>query len=312
MFHKAGSYFQFKALGILTLVFLVCHLSSSAQDSVTLVKYKPKTQLIDSIKRFITTDLKMNVQSNFYTHWKEPSSDSMFIYFYISRPDRVEYDTTNKISWTFESDSLALATAREMTEKGFHTLVYRTAGMSNTLLTPKLLSYADEAIAFICFHEVVHQNLQKMGGTVHYNYEEALCDVIANVACVRFAETTHMIDIHAAEKQRDIFERLYAFMNKERSILDTMQQQNKPALYQLCTNTISMLTTDANQFVKDRMNYEVNNAYFLRISSYALSYFKMKELFDISNSFADVVNRIEDLQNKRLSLKGSFFSLPSK
>ena len=167
MFHKAGSYFQFKALGILTLVFLVCHLSSSAQDSVTLVKYKPKTQLIDSIKRFITTDLKMRVQSTFYTEWKEHSSDSMFIYFYISRSDRVERDTTYKIPWSFEKDSQAVATAREMTAKGFHTLVYRTAGTSNTLLTPKLLSYADEAIAFIVFHEVVHQNLQKMGGPVH-------------------------------------------------------------------------------------------------------------------------------------------------
>ena len=280
------------------LVFLVCHLSSSAQDSVTLVKYKPKTQLIDSIKRFIATDLKMSVQSNFYTHWKEPSSDSMFIYFYISRSDRVERDTIYKIPWTFEKDSQAVATAREMTAKGFHTLVYRTAGTSNTLLTPKLLSYADEAIAFVVFHEVVHQNLQKMGGPVHYDYEEALCDVIANMACVRFAETTHLIDIHAAERQRDVFERSYAFLNKERSILDTMQQQNKPALYQLCTNTISTLTADANQFVKDRMVYEVNNAYFLRIEDYSLNYFRIKKLFDVSHSFTDIVSRIEELQKK--------------
>ena len=280
------------------LALLVCHLSSSAQDSTNLAKYKPQTQLIDSIKRFIATDLKINVQSNFYTRWKEPSSDSMFIYFYISPPDRVERDTTYKIPWTFEKDSQAVATAREMTAKGFHTLVYRTAGTSNTLLTPKLLSYADEAIAFIVFHEVVHQNLQKMGGPVHYNYEEALCDVIANMACVRFAETTHLMDIHAAEKQRDVFERSYAFLNKERSILDTMQQQNKPALYQLCTSTISTLTADANQFVKDRMVYEVNNAYFLRIADYSLNYFKIKKLFDVSSSFTDIVNRIVDLQKK--------------
>ena len=298
MLQKPNSHFRFKAFSFLVLVLLSCRFQSNAQDSADIAKYKPQLRLIDSVQSYIIHELGMSVQSNFYTGWKERSSDSMFIYFYISRPDRVEYDTTNKISWTFESDSLALATAREMTEKGFHTLVYRTAGMSNTLLTPKLLSYADEAIAFICFHEVVHQNLQKMGGAVHYNYEEALCDVIANVACVRFAETTHLIDIHAAERQRNVFERSYAFLNKERSILDTMQQQNKPALYQLCTNTISTLTADANQFVKDRMVYEVNNAYFLRIEDYSLNYFRIKKLFDVSHSFTDIVSRIEELQKK--------------
>ena len=274
------------------------HFPLSAQDSASLAKYKPKIQLIDSIKKFITTDLQMNVQSNFYTDWKGGGSDSMFIYFYISQSDRVERDTIYKIPWTFEKDSQAVTTAREMTAKGFHTLVYRTAGTSNTLLTPKLLSYADEAIAFIVFHEVVHQNLQKMGGPVHYSYEEALCDVIANMACVRFAETTHLIDIHAAEKQRDAFERSYAFLNRERSILDTMQQQNKTALYQLCTSTISTLTADGNQFVKDRMDYEVNNAYFLRIADYSLNYFKIKKLFDVSSSFTDIVNRIVEMQKK--------------
>ena len=298
-FRKEDKYSKFKILGTVIMALLTCHFSLSAQDSATLTKYKHQTQLIDSIKRFITTDLKMNVQSTFYTDWKERSSDSMSIYFYISPPDRVERDTIYKIPWTFEKDSEAVATARAMTAKGFHTLVYRTAGTSNTLLTPKLLSYADEAIAFIVFHEVVHQNLQKMGGPVHYNYEEALCDVIANMACVRFAETTHLIDIHAAERQRDVFERSYAFLNKERSILDTMQQQNKPTLYQLCRSTISTLTTDANQFVKDRMVYEVNNAYFLRIADYSLNYFRIKKLFDASHSFTDIVNRIQELQKNK-------------
>jgi len=83
--------------------------------------------------------------------------------------------------------------------------------MTSTLLTPKLLSYPDEAIAFIVFHEVVHQDLLKLGSPIRYNYEEALCDVIANMACVKFAEKTKMIDVHAAEKQRAVFERLIHF-----------------------------------------------------------------------------------------------------
>jgi hypothetical protein len=295
---KLHTHFRFRASCFILLALLSGSVRSGAQDSAGIAKYKLQLQLIDSIKSYITSDLGMYVQSTFYTSWRGADADSMHIFFYISRGDRVEKDTVNKIPWYFEKESNAIAKSKEMSALGYHTLVYKTAGMANTLLTPKLLSYPNEAIAFIVFHEAVHQNLAKMGGTVHYNYEEALCDVIANMACVRFAEKKGMIDVHAAEKQRDVFERSYSFLNKERSMLDTMQPHNKPALYRTCSNIISDLTADANQFVKDRMDYEVNNAYFLRIQDYAANYFKVKKLFAVSFNFKDIVGRIEEWQNK--------------
>jgi hypothetical protein len=185
-----------------------------------------------------------------------------------------------------------------MSARGYHALVYKTAGMSNTLLSPKLLSYPAEAIAFIVFHESVHQNLIKLGGPIPYSYEEALCDVIANTACVRFAEKTKMFDYHAAVKQQEIFERAYAFLNKERAMLDTMQPQGKPSLYKSCTDIIQSLTADGNQFQKDRLNYEVNNAYFLRIADYALNYFKIKKIVLSKHSFKEVITEIQDMQKK--------------
>jgi hypothetical protein len=81
-------------------------------------------------------------------------------------------------------------------------------------------------------------------------------------------------------------------------MLDTMQQQNKPALYKTCNKTISELTADANQFAKNRLDYEVNNAYFLRIDDYATNYFKIKKLFVFSFDFTDIVKRIEALEQK--------------
>lgn len=298
MLQKFASHFKSGASCFLLLALLSGNLHTNAQDSANVAKYKQQLRLIDSIKTYITHDLALSVQNDFYTSWRGPDADSMHIFFYISRGDRVEKDTVHKIPWYFEKESEAIAKSKEMSALGYHTLVYKTAGMANTLLTPKLFSYPNEAIAFIVFHEAVHQNLSKIGGTVHYNYEEALCDVIANMACVRFAEKKGMIDVHAAEKQRDVFERSYSFLNKERTMLDTMQPQSKPALYKTCSNIISDLTADANQFVKDRMDYEVNNAYFLRIQDYAANYFKVKKLFVVSFNFKDIVGHIEEWQNK--------------
>jgi|GEM_PF-5701806 len=283
---------------LLIVALLSANVKVSAQESISMAKYKPQLRLIDSIKAYIANDLGMYVQSNFYDNLEYPVIDSFYTFLYVSRSDRVEKDSASKLPWYFTSDSLATAKAKEMSARGYHTLVYKTAGMTSTLLTPKLLSYPDEAIAFIVFHEVVHQDLLKLGSPIRYNYEEALCDVIANMACVKFAEKTKMIDVHAAEKQRAVFERSYSFLNRERTMLDTMQQQNKPALYKTCNKTISELTADANQFAKNRLDYEVNNAYFLRIDDYATNYFKIKKLFVFSFDFTDIVKRIEALEQK--------------
>jgi predicted SprT family Zn-dependent metalloprotease len=295
---KLVIHFKRGASYILLLTLLLSNTPLNAQDNAGIAKYKPQLELIDSLKSYIAKDLGLYVESNFYVGWNMPDADSMYIYLYVSYSDHVEEDTVYKIPWLFDKETEAIAASEKMRARGYHTLVYKTAGNSFTFLSPKLLSYTPEAIAQIVFHEVVHQNLYKLGKPIPHNYVEALCDVIANMACVKFAEKTKMIDIHAAEKQRDIFERSYAFLNKERTMLDTMQQRNKPELYKTCTNTISVLTADANQFQKDRLNYEVNNAYFLRIADYALNYFRIKKMVALKFDINDMIGRIQELEKK--------------
>lgn len=260
------------------LVLLLAGRCCIAQHTMREERYSHQLWLLDSLRAFIASDLQLYVPSDFYTDWQEERQDSMYAFLYISYSDHVARDTSLHIPSYCPSESLAHATARDLTTRGYHTLVYKTAGMSSTLLNAKLLSYPDEAIAFIAFHEAIHRNMVNLGHPIAYRFEESFADVVANYACVRFARQTHLLDTAAAIRQRDIFERAYVFMNRQRQLLDCQPPRAKERIYVRCTATLPRITAGGNQFQKDRMNYPVNNAYFLRMQDYASHYFIIRRL----------------------------------
>jgi predicted aminopeptidase len=243
--------------------------------------YQRQIQLIDSLRNFITKDLKLNIADSFYMKWKNTGEDKMYNYVYASFNDSIKTaHEKEKDFWFYTIEDSAVAKINQLKAKGYHTLLYKTAGTSDAQLNHKLLSYPDEAIAFIVFHEATHQHIRSQKNLVPYIFEEALCDAFANKACLAFAQKTNLLNIKDALKQQRIFEKLYAFLNKQKFVIEKEGIKQQEKVFNSSTSKIKSTTRKANQFQKDRMIYEVNNAYFVRIIPYTLHYFEVKDMLE--------------------------------
>jgi predicted aminopeptidase len=262
--------------------------ASTATQWITMpayASYAHQLRLIDSLRQFCTDELKLNIGDSFYTTWKE-SSDSMFVYLYVSRADTIALpDMVSTMIWAFEREDSAITKSNELRMQGYHTLVYKTAGTSGAFLNHKLLSYPDEAIAFIVFHEAVHRHVGQM---IDYNYIEALCDAVATRAAVQFAAKTGRLAMPEVVKQKNTLEEAYRFLNAKRVELDKLRATKNKKVFDGCQTKIKRLLKEANPFLRDRMIYPVNNAYFIRVQPYAIHYFEMYdglgESIDITNA----------------------------
>jgi predicted aminopeptidase len=266
-------------------------------------RYAHQLALIDSIRQFIFDDLKLDAGKDFYTTWdKDTASDSMYIYLYVSRSDTVLIpDNLYKNYWAFGRDEKgAIAKSKNLQALGYETLVYRTAGQSNARLNRKLLSYPDEAIAFILFHEATHRWLKTQSPSIPYIFEEALCDAVANAACMRFAERTKLLPMKKVLQQQKIFERFYTLMKNARAEIEKTPAAGHAKIMQACHTKILKLAKHGNQFVKDRLLYPVNHAYFLRVEPYSLNYFMMYNLLGTNIDFKRAENIIQQLTTLKL------------
>ena len=278
---------------------LSLNLPSHAANNEVTGKYKHQLQLIDSIRKFIRTDLKLDIPEKFYTEWSK-AKDSMYVMLYCSKGNKIERPDSNYMGGQYYDDeNEAVRKSHQLDAMGYQTLVYKTAGMANDFLSRKLLSYPDEAIAFILFHEATHNDLRRANRRyISYNYEEALCDAVANYACLRFAIKTKLLDPEGVKRQTRIFETIYRYLNKERKIVDDQPADKNGQIFKTCTFKIAKWTEDANQFQKDRMNYEVNNAYFLRIDNYATHYFEIKKMLDRKLDVDSVIDKLWQYRSK--------------
>ena len=268
-------FFRVRFLLLLVVFSLLCN-SVFAQSNTN---YQRQIQLIDSLRSFITQELKLNVADSFYMTWKNTGEDKMYNYVYASFGDSIKTaHEKGKDFWFYTIEDSATAKINQLKAKGYHTLLYKTAGTSDAQLNHKLLSYPDEAIAFIVFHEATHQHIRSQNKLIPYIYEEALCDALANRACLAFAQKTKLIGMDDVLKQQGIFEKLYAFLNKQKTVVEKVNKEKQESVFRSSTAKVKATTRKANQFQKDRMNYEVNNAYFVRIIPYTLHYFEVKDM----------------------------------
>ncbi|HLP52357.1 MAG TPA: hypothetical protein VK154_15825 [Chitinophagales bacterium] len=260
------------------------------------VRYEHQLRLIDSVRHFCTDELKLNVGNSFYNTWIS-GGDSMFVYLYVSLPDTIALpDMVKSMVWSFEREDSAIATSNKLKSRGYNTLVYKTAGTSGAYLNHKLLSYPDEAIAFIVFHEAVHKHVGQM---VEYNYVEALCDAVAVRASVKFAEKTGRLNLAKVFQQKNVIEKAYAFLNTKRVELDKKQMDKQEKIFKTCDAKIKSLTNNANRFLKDRLTYPVNNAYFIRVQSYAIHYFEMYEGLGDGIDIAKATTGLPGAENRK-------------
>ncbi len=273
IFHR--EFFRAKFVLLLVVFSLLCK-TAFAQSNTN---YQRQIQLIDSLRNFITHDLKLNIADSFYMTWKNTGEDKMYNYIYASYSDSIKTaHETGKDFWFYTIEDSATAKINQLKAKGYHTLLYKTAGTSDAQLNHKLLSYPDEAITFIVFHEATHQHIRSQQKRIPYIYEEALCDALANKASLLFAQKTKLLNTRDVLKQQCIFEKLYTFLNKQKTLIEKVNKEKRESVFRSSTSKIKATTRKANQFQKDRMNYEVNNAYFVRIIPYTLHYFEVKNM----------------------------------
>lgn len=236
--------------------------TSHTQDSLT---FRHQLELIGKLRDFARDSMKLHIRDDFYRNWQEP--DTMIAYVYVSRRDSVKSPTGQAFVYCGTNYDCASTTIRQYESQGYATMLYRAAGTSGAMLNKRLLQYTDESIAFIVFHEAMHQHIRESRIQAIYPYEEALCDVVGNLSAVRFF--TGVQKAKAVAHMR-LQEQLFATINECTQKIDTVK----------CARRIKQYLKHATLFHRDRFDYPVNNAYLLRYTYYAKMYADAKKAYE--------------------------------
>ena len=122
---------------------------------------------------------------------------------------------------------------------------------------------------------------------------------MANVACIRFAAQTKLLDMESVLNQKRTFESIYELINRCIANVNASGPAQHPQLFKTCSAEIWRLADKGNKFAKDRMKYEVNHAYFLRVSSYSLHYLEMAEMIVKSGDIVSAIKAVNKSFAKR-------------
>lgn len=258
--------------------------------------YSPQLELIDSIKLYCRKVLNMQLGSQFYTNWER--LDGFLHYLYVSKKDEVGVPDGLEEFFYFGVDRrAAYQAAQDFQLKGYHTLVYRTAGTSATLLNKALMSYSMDAIALIVFHEALHVHIRNKDIEIPLSIEEAAADVLAKYVSKNYQKLDSKIKRRSLKRTIKIMERIYKTINS--SIEDLAQKSHHQKwIYNRCYKRIKRALKKANTYQKTRFSYKVNNAYFVRNSYYCQYYFELEKVFKrLGKSPTDFIQFVCKLPN---------------
>ncbi len=249
-----------KIIAILFFVFL--WMNSTAQTHLSNTDLK--LQLVKEVRGYLIDSLKLNVGEKFYTEFVD--TDSMFYYVYVSQKDSVKKVTHDAYIYFGNYPTNAQLKADSFTQIGFDVMVYKTAGTSSAFLNKRLLQYDDLSLTFILIHEAIHRHKYNTGSKILYEYEEALCDVVANAYCgwMSHSSVKNYVDfVYRNEK-------IYQLINECAEFKITQLDAEKKIVKQLKQGTL---------FQNDRFNYPINNAFLLRYLNYSKHYFELAKWF---------------------------------
>jgi len=258
--------------------------------------YSPQLDLIDGIKWYCRKSLGMELGSQFYTHWEE--SDGFLHYLYVSKKDKVSVPDGIEEFFYFGTDAKAArVAASDFQLKGYHTLVYRTAGTSATLLNKMLMSYPMNAIALIVFHEALHVHLRLIKKDIPLSLEEAAADVLAKYLSKDYQKFDDKIRRRSLKRTIKIMERIYKTINSSIEDLSERQHQQK-WIFNRCYKRIKRALRKANVYQKTRFSYPINNAFFVRNSYYCQYYFELEKVYKrLDKSPSDFIKFVSELPN---------------
>jgi hypothetical protein len=265
----------------------------SISDSIS------KMQLLRDVKTFGTCDFGMSIKDDFYTEWA--LSENPNLYVYISYPKIIKSPYLFNIFFYFRFDELAaLNKIRKNDSLGYSTLLYKTYGTSGTKLSKHLLGYSRESVSFIGFHEATHLHLSR-NASIPYIFNEALCDVIGIYGSLSLAKSsypsTYLETQFFSLQLEDIIEQInQCILTTEAS--DTVNQESARSKLR---STISSLNPKKHQFLIERYDYPINNAYLLRNMDYTKYYFKLKKLLYLTDEVTVFFRFISTLPKDELA-----------
>ena len=268
--------------------------------------YIIQLELIDNIKSYCRNNLGMKLGSYFYTNWE--INDGYLHYLYVSQKHKVGVPTGLQEFYYFGTDIKAAQRAADNFKmKGYHTMVYRTAGTSATLLNKALMSYSMDAIAMIVFHEALHVHLRNMKKDIPLSIEEAAADVLAKYVVKSYQKDSELIKKRSLRRTIKTMEYIYKTVNHSCEDLEK-GKINQEIVFNKCYKRIKRKLEKANNYQQTRFSYPVNNAFFVRNSYYSKYYFDLEKLYKklgkSPERFIDFIGKLpKDLDNALLMIK---------
>ncbi|HLP13304.1 MAG TPA: hypothetical protein VK177_15310 [Flavobacteriales bacterium] len=231
-------------------------------------------ETIKAAKEILGSYLELNTGKNFYPLYDSTgklldfTSTGMHHYVYASfKHEMKSVFGDNAFRYFGYNDSLANYFADSLTNLGYDVMVYKTAGTSGAEFNKRMLEYDAGTIAFIMLHEGFHRHRQNSKAKLPYVFEEAVCDLTGNA----FAQlcVSSEADLTLIKKFSKVNEKIYRVINQA---IDGTLAPDK------CTKLIKkILDKEGDLFQHDRYEYNINNAYLLRYTSYCKYYFAVKE-----------------------------------
>ena len=118
-----------------------------------------------------------------------------------------------------------------------------------------------------------------------------------------------MVDLSESMKKilnvnEETDERLVEFVNRRRRMLDGVIGNIGHSFYGECDRELASILSNADPTTRDRFNYTVNNAFFIRNQDYCADYPLVSSLFLSLGSLRELINFVSHLPNDHEAAKG--------
>ena len=280
---------------IISIILISTFQSFQAKANVELEDYSLQLALIADIKNYCSNELGLRLGATFYTEWE--AEDGLLHYVYVSKSNEIAVPAgLNEYYYFGTNRKKAIRAAAKFTTKGYHTLVYQTAGTSATLLNKALMNYSMEAIAVIVFHEALHVHLRSMNRTIPLSIEEAAADVLAKQVTVEYLKNQKLIKKKPLKNILKTMEKIYKTINTSQNKIEESSEKSN-SIYKTCDKKIKRALRKGDNYQKTRFTYPINNAYFVRNSYYSEYYFTLDKLYNKLDSTKAFIQLVSDLPN---------------
>ena len=187
--------------------------------------------------------------------------------------------------------------------RGYETFCYNKCySTADAKLSERFLAYPSEAKVFVMFHELMHNYITQKSISIPYDFEEAICDIVGNYGSLELSKKENIIDLILAQRQICINEEIYKIIN--RYILKINKHpKNKVHYHFKSYSKIQKQLINANDFQKDRFDYNINNAFLLKNKNYSENYFLLKKVFKKAKTIKNFIEIINSLPNNDFDCK---------